>query len=518
MQKGPCQRHIHSLVMKNHLTLYLLPILALASLPVTIGEPGSLRPVLSGPDRAYLNTRVVFRCSAPGLSSRVAYRLIRDRRVLVATEVSPKGDQPTAFPLKVNTAAGGSYQCRAFAGRKTGLSNRIKLTVVTPPSNTRVTSEPFPPVAYEGSRIVMSCDAERGSDLKYTWHRNRKEVTSSTAGFVIAENKLVMEEVTVDQEGSYSCVAWSVVRDISRYSTSAEVKVTVKVKISKPEISISVFKDGEDYHGNVTCRSSRGSPPVSFSLLLDDREVRSATAAESLAAWFDVPVVIGLNMGEARCRGRTEVQDLKSEALALEVVPVGADVRVEVDYLYSAEATLTAARLSCHISRGTFPLFSWLLNDSVLLPEEIQPQAVLTHQKKVLFLTQLSAEDSGSYRCRARDSYEDSGPWAESAAVLIRITEENRNSVAQASLCSETSQRFLTEVITLVFCCFFLLMLAVASACLFKLLDHSPAPTNVSAANTIPFHLSEPESQTDTLSRHVRNQVNLEYTRVNQVF
>lgn len=58
---------------------------------------------------------------------------------------------------------------------------------------------------------------------------------------------------------------------------------------------------------------------MSFSLLLDDREVRSATAAESLAAWFDVPVVIGLNMGEARCRGRTEVQDLKSEGLALEV-------------------------------------------------------------------------------------------------------------------------------------------------------------------------------------------------------
>lgn len=104
-----------------------------------------------------------------------------------------------------------------------------------------MTSEPFPPVAYEGSRIVMSCDAERGSDLKYTWHRNRKEVTSSTAGFVIAENKLVMEEVTLDQEGSYSCVAWSVVRDISRYSTSAEVKVTVKGKQNYTSCMLHVF-------------------------------------------------------------------------------------------------------------------------------------------------------------------------------------------------------------------------------------------------------------------------------------
>lgn len=91
------------------------------------------------------------------------------------------------------------------------------------------------------------------------------------------------------------------------------------VRISKPEISISVFKDGGNYRGNVTCWSSTGSPPVNFTLLLDDNEVGSVTAAESLSAWFDVPVVIGLNMGEARCRGRTAVQDLKSEALTLEV-------------------------------------------------------------------------------------------------------------------------------------------------------------------------------------------------------
>ncbi|KAM4750289.1 Fc receptor-like protein 5 isoform 2-T2 [Anableps anableps] len=489
MQKEPCQRYIHSPVMKNRHNLYLLPILALASLPVTIGESGSLRPVLSGPDRAYLNTRVVFQCSAPSLSSKVVYRLIKDRRFLVATEVIDKGDQTATFLLKVKVAS-------------------------APPSNTRVTSEPSPPVAYEGSRIVLSCDAERGSNLKYIWHFNKKEITSSTSGFIIAGNKLVMEKVTLDQEGNYNCIAWSVVQDISRYSTSAGFKVTVKAKISKPEISISVFKDGDNYHGNVTCWSSKGSPPVNFSLLLDDKEVRSATAAESLAAWFDIPVVIGLNMGEAQCRGRTEVQDLKSEPLTLEVVPVGADVRVEVDYLYTADAKLTAAKLSCHISRGTFPCFSWLFNDSVLLPEsreELQPQTVLSHQKQVLFLSQLSPEDSGFYRCRARDSYEDSGLWAESAAVLVQITEEILNSTAQASSCTELLQTYFAEVITLVFCCFFLLMLAVASACVYKMSDRSQALTNVSAANTISFHLSEPESQlmglqTNTLACEVQNQ------------
>ncbi|KAM4594568.1 B-cell receptor CD22 isoform 3-T3 [Fundulus diaphanus] len=508
MQEEPCQRYIHSPVMRNHHTLYLLPILALASLPVTIG---SLRPVLSGPDRAYLNTRVVFQCSAPGLSPKDTYRLVKDRRYVVGTHIVHKRDQTATFPLKVKATSGGSYQCKASGGESTGLSNRIRLTVVTPPANTRVTSERTPPVAYEGSHLVLSCDAEQGSHLNYSWYFNRKEVTSSTFGYSVAGNKLVMENVTLEQEGSYNCIVWSTVQDISRYSTSAEVKVTVKVRISKPDISITMFKDGDNYYGNVSCWSTKGSPPVNFSLLIDDKEVRSVTAVESLAAWFDVPVVIGLNMGEARCRGRTEVQDLKSEALTLEVVPVGGDVRVEVDYLYSSEAKMSAAKLSCHISRGTFPLFSWLLNDSILL-EDFQPPTILPSQKPALFLTKLSQEDSGYYRCRARDSYEDSGPWAESAAVLLQITEEILNSVAQASSCTEITQKHVTEVITIVFCCFFLLMLAVASACVCKMFDHSQGLCINACAYTIAFRLSEPESQSvgsqaDTLSCDAQNQI-----------
>lgn len=108
---------------------------------------------------------------------------------------------------------------------------------------------------------------------------------------------------------------------------------------------------------------------------------------------------------------------------------------VKVDYLYRANFELEAARLSCHISRGTFPYVSWLLNDSVL-PDEthvyshIQP--VLSHyaladQRRTLFLTKLGPEGSGYYRCRTRDSYDNSGPWVESAAVLIQVTGDRTN-------------------------------------------------------------------------------------------
>lgn len=209
-----------------------------------------------GPDMAYLNTKVVFQCFAPTSSPKILYKLIRDGSFLIGIHVGHKRDWNATFSLKVKAASAGLYQCKATAGRKTGVSNSVKLTVVSeyhidwlnfaylqtqtsvilfflaPASNTRMTSEPSPPVAYEGSSIILSCDVDRGSHLSYTWFFNRKEVTSSTSGFNITGNKLVMGRATPEHSGNYYCVAWSAVRDVRSFSTSTEAKVTVKGKTS----------------------------------------------------------------------------------------------------------------------------------------------------------------------------------------------------------------------------------------------------------------------------------------------
>lgn len=92
-----------------------------------------------------------------------------------------------------------------------------------------MTSEPFPPVVYEGSHIVLSCSVSKGSHLSYTWFFNRREVTSSTSPLLhLTGNKLVMENVTPEHAGWYYCMAWSTVQDIRRFSSSFEFQVTVK--------------------------------------------------------------------------------------------------------------------------------------------------------------------------------------------------------------------------------------------------------------------------------------------------
>lgn len=77
--------------------------------------------------------------------------------------------------------------------------------------------------------MALSCDAEMGSNLSYSWFFNRKEITSSTSlPFHFVENKLLVERVTPEYAGNYSCSAWSSVNEIKRISSSTEVQVTIK--------------------------------------------------------------------------------------------------------------------------------------------------------------------------------------------------------------------------------------------------------------------------------------------------
>ncbi|XP_049426899.1 Fc receptor-like protein 5 isoform X2 [Epinephelus fuscoguttatus] len=496
--------------MKNLRTHNLLPILALASFFSKISGSISLRPVLTGPDMAYLGSRVAFRCNATHSSLPVTYELLLeldDGDVVIDTAADLQEDQRASFFLKVAATSEGSYHCKATAGESTGVSNSIKLSVVTPASNTRVTSEPFPPVVYEGSHIVLSCSVSKGSHLSYTWFFNRREVTSSTSPLLhLTGNKLVMENVTPEHAGWYYCMAWSTVQDIRRFSSSFEFQVTVKVYVSKPRISFSILKEGASHSANVTCWSTRGSLPVNISLLIDDEEVGSVTATESLAAWFPVTMVPGQDMGMAQCRVNTEVQKLMSDPVTLEVVPVGGDAKVEVEYLYSADSKLAAARLSCQVSRGTFPYVSWLLNDSVLPPETYMDsyiQSVLSHyalstHRQTLVLATLGPEESGHYRCRARDSYDDSGPWVESAAVRVQATDRILCSMPRATSATETLPKVsmnTTEVITIVFCCFLLLMLAVGVGCVYKMFEHKQAHAHIVTTNSGALPQSAPRSQ-----------------------
>lgn len=69
---------------------------------------------------------------------------------------------------------------------------------------------------------------------------------------------------------------------------------------------------------NISCGVEHGSPPLMFLLLLDGLEIQEKQVT-SLDTWFLLPVSVGVNMGAARCKAKTEIQQLTSDPVNLEV-------------------------------------------------------------------------------------------------------------------------------------------------------------------------------------------------------
>lgn len=80
---------------------------------------------------AYLGSRVRFRCIVPNSLLPVTYELLWDNGVLIATRTDLQADQAASFFLKVAATSGGSYHCKGTTEGSTGVSNSIKLTVVS---------------------------------------------------------------------------------------------------------------------------------------------------------------------------------------------------------------------------------------------------------------------------------------------------------------------------------------------------------------------------------------------------
>ncbi len=83
-----------------------------------------------------------------------------------------------------------------------------------------------------------------------------------------------------------------------------------------PSLSFTVFSNDSSLTANISCRCERGSPPVTFRLMLDALEL-DVQRVDSLESWFVIPVSVGLDLGAARCEAQTDTQQLISEPVRL---------------------------------------------------------------------------------------------------------------------------------------------------------------------------------------------------------
>ncbi|XP_072516455.1 Fc receptor-like protein 5 isoform X2 [Salminus brasiliensis] len=439
--------------MGEGLGLQLMSILLLAGDVTKTG--GSIpRPQFTGPNMAYLKSTEMFECKLSRWSSPLTYELIKSPGEVLESIDDPLGGQPVTFTLRVNERSEGQYVCRVRSRGQTSTSDALNLQVVIPVQGVQLVTDPDPPVIYEGSGFTLHCQVKKGTHLAYVWYHNKQELNPPSAFHHLSGNTLTVDRAGEGHAGYYTCMANNKMGNNSRYSSSTEVTVVVKKYLSAPRLSFTLYHHGSGYHANVSCRSARGSPPVTFQLLLDGKEV-PVQQTGLLEAWFSLPVSVGLDMGTVQCKAETDIQQLLSDPKDLEVVPVGGTARVLVEYLQTADSVVVAALLQCVITRGTFPLFSWSFNRTILQAEE--DSHALTLNGRILVVTAISAGISGSYSCRARDSFNPNSSWVDSEEVLVKMTEVEMTSV---------------EVLAVAFCCFLLVVIVAGACCLYCSINH----------------------------------------------
>ncbi|XP_066504002.1 Fc receptor-like protein 5 isoform X2 [Hoplias malabaricus] len=398
---------------------------------------------------AYIRSTEMFVCKLSNSLPPLTFEFLRNGGEVLQTTEDTQGGQPIIFRFRVNERSKGQYSCRVTARGHSSTSNALNFEVMIPVQGTKLVSDPEPPVIYEGAQFTLSCYVRKGSHLSYLWYHNKENVASHSPFHHFSGNTLTVEKASERHAGYYSCLATNKLGNFSTSSSSTEVSVVVKKYLSAPKLSFTLYHHGSGHHANISCRCDSGSPPVTFSLLLDGRNV-SVQQTNLLEAWFSLPVIVGLDMGTVQCRAETDNQQLLSSSVDLEVVPVGGSVHIVMEYLQTADSVVAAALLQCIISRGTFPQFSWAFNNSSL-PSEGHSHALSPHGN-ILVLTNVNKANSGHYSCQVRDSFNLNSTWLKSEQVLVKRTAFKLTSI---------------EVIAVAFCCFLLVIVVGGACCLF---------------------------------------------------
>lgn len=88
--------------------------------------------------------------------------------------------------------------------------------------------------------------------------------------------------------------------------------------VSNPDVSFVVLKDGHNYSALVTCQSTRGTLPITFSLYNREKFIGNI-ASEERQSTFNVPLVLGQHMGWLQCQADNGDRMAYSQWLPFEV-------------------------------------------------------------------------------------------------------------------------------------------------------------------------------------------------------
>ncbi|XP_056097752.1 Fc receptor-like protein 5 isoform X4 [Rhinichthys klamathensis goyatoka] len=329
-----------------HVSLILIGISVLYPRTGALDEHKLDEPVLEGPSVALNGSIEYFYCEIPGIpaSVPVLYELYVESNPgrMIAQYSSLSGELAT-FPLLIKSQHDGRLVCKASGHNNTdiqsSLSQGLDLKVIVPVEDVTIAPHAASETVWEGQTLSLQCRESRGTYVSYEWLRNERPY--DTTG-----DTLIIHRLSVQHTGNYTCVASNRFNDTMTFSCSDVISVQVKEYVSKPEISLEVVKLGDaGFRAIVTCRSLKGSPLITFSLL-NDTDVITKNTTEGTSAIFHVPVELNRVTGRVRCNASNEGNWVLSEPVNLTGVLNSVSPALVLVVL-SCFALLNAAVMAC---------------------------------------------------------------------------------------------------------------------------------------------------------------------------
>nr|XP_009304605.1 Fc receptor-like protein 5 isoform X1 [Danio rerio] len=410
------------------------------------------KPVLKGPSIALKDTSEYFYCEIPGHTAavQVHYELYVETNMdkIISEHTSLTGDT-AALLLFVREHHDGRLICKASAHNNTDIqssySDAWELRVITPVKGLGIISHPSSLNVWEGQTLTLQCKKAQGTYVSYDWFLNDKPVQMQ---YDRNNDTLIIHRLSARHTGDYTCVASNQFNDTIYNSSSEAVTVNVKEYLTKPEILFDVVKIEDcNYKAMITCRSERGTPQNTFTLLNHTQIITNVTT-QNTSAVFSVPIQMNIDMGRMKCNASNEGNWVMSEPTRLFVEPVGGAVTL-TPFKHIKDFQVVGVGLLCKVERGTFPVYRWFHNGSRLTGRG-DFYAVAYSDESFLSLS-VSRNSNGFYHCDAADRFDNSSSI--SSAKMI-ISEEALNSVSPL-------------VAVVVFTCFAVLIVAVTTCCMY---------------------------------------------------
>ncbi|XP_073762928.1 B-cell receptor CD22-like isoform X3 [Danio rerio] len=227
----------------------------------------------------------------------------------------------------------------------------------------------------EGDSVTLNCSSNSNPPANFSWFKGNTSVGSRRI--------FRISKISSDDSGEYKCRARNVHGE--KYSDP----VTLDVQYPPRNISVSmnrsaVIKEGDSV--TLNCSSDSNPPALNFSWFKGETFVGSGRI-------FNISKISSDDSGEYKCRATNEHGEKYSDPVTLDVQYPPKKVSVSI----SGSAVIVegdSVTLSCSSDSNPPALnFSWFKGET------------LVGSGRIFNISKISSDDSGEYKCRARNEH-----------------------------------------------------------------------------------------------------------------